>query len=82
VLIDLGRLEQHPRLPLRRRIRDLASLDYSARLAGLSRSDRRRAWLCYGWHGSANLLPAVLRKADAIEARQRRKGLYSGPPAS
>lgn len=79
VWIDWGRLEQQTPLPRRRRIRDLASLEYSARTADVPARVRLRFFRHYrrAFRGMGSaLLHAVIRKADRIEARETRHGRF------
>ncbi|MBI5865665.1 MAG: hypothetical protein HZB38_14380 [Planctomycetes bacterium] len=79
-VIDLARTHRPRLFRPRWIIKDLAQLDYSARQAGLSRTDRYRTLCAY--LGLAPGTPRlrwyarrVTRKADAIERRDRRKAL-------
>jgi tRNA A-37 threonylcarbamoyl transferase component Bud32 len=83
VLIDPSRVGRHVRIPVRHRIKDLAALEFSARAAGASRTERWRALLEYV-HGrraaARRLAVAALHRAARIAAHERRNG-RPGPPA-
>jgi tRNA A-37 threonylcarbamoyl transferase component Bud32 len=78
-LIDLQRLADGTRCPRHRRIKDLAALLYSSLDLPFSRTDRLRFFKRYhgggriGGKGKA-LIRNVARKAEWIQARERRKG--------
>lgn len=77
VLIDHSRIERHRVLPERKRSKDLAALEFSARAAGATRCERMRALLFYvaGDRRRARALARrVLRKAARIAAHEQRHG--------
>jgi hypothetical protein len=80
ILIDLARVEERVSVPWRRRVKDLASLEYSARAIGIPRTERLRGFRRY-FPGPAcrerRLLGAVLAKAARIEARELRRSRRS-----
>ncbi len=83
VLIDATRVAAFARLPRRWRTKDVAALEFSARGAGATRSERWRALLEYARGDrrlARRLARAAVRKADAI-ARRERSHLRAAPSA-
>lgn len=78
-IIDLARTHRPRLLRYRWLFKDLAQFEYSARWTGFSRSDRLRALCAYlsldpGHARVRWYVRRIMKKADVIERRERRKG--------
>jgi heptose I phosphotransferase len=89
-LIDLHRVQLRRRIPRRWRIKDLASLYYSARLVGFNDCDALAFWRCYALTERGRPRPVnardrrlwalVCRRAAVLYRKGERKGYHQRPP--
>lgn len=84
-IIDLARTHRPRLLRLRWLVKDLAQMDYSARQAGVSRTDRLRVLCAYlGLERTSQRVRwyarKIARKADSIQRRAERRAARRKPP--